>query len=144
MYKKYDFHLSQLKKYPDSFFGGGQGLNPGPCIYYALSLPTELCSDKISKFYVYCHERHFFAAVTVFRRDFYSLCKNGNVGYLYLFAVAFFSATDRFLKPCNLVSKTNKISEWFLNSINQYSSLHTYPKRLICLTIFNFKNYFKI
>jgi len=26
------------------FFGGVRGLNPGPCIYYALSLPTELSS----------------------------------------------------------------------------------------------------
>jgi len=24
------------------YFCGGRGLNPGPCIYYALSLPTEL------------------------------------------------------------------------------------------------------
>jgi hypothetical protein len=24
------------------FFCGGQDLNPGPCIYYALSIPTEL------------------------------------------------------------------------------------------------------
>jgi len=26
------------------FFCGGRGLNPGPCIYHALSLPTELSS----------------------------------------------------------------------------------------------------
>jgi len=26
------------------FFCGSQGLNPGPCIYYALSLQTELSS----------------------------------------------------------------------------------------------------
>jgi len=28
----------------DGFFGGGQGSNFRPCIYYALSLPTELSS----------------------------------------------------------------------------------------------------
>jgi len=27
-----------------SFFGGGRGFNPMPCIYYAFSLPTELSS----------------------------------------------------------------------------------------------------
>ena len=26
------------------FFGGGRDSNPGPCIYYALSIPTELSS----------------------------------------------------------------------------------------------------
>jgi hypothetical protein len=26
------------------FFCGGRYLNPGPCIFYALSVPTELCS----------------------------------------------------------------------------------------------------
>ena len=26
----------------DSFFGGGWGLNPGPCIYYALFIIIEL------------------------------------------------------------------------------------------------------
>ena len=26
------------------FFCGGRGLNPGHCIYYALSIPTELSS----------------------------------------------------------------------------------------------------
>jgi hypothetical protein len=26
------------------FFRGSRGLNPGPCIYYALSKPTELSS----------------------------------------------------------------------------------------------------
>jgi len=26
------------------FFGGGWGLNPGPCIYYALSISIELSS----------------------------------------------------------------------------------------------------
>jgi len=26
------------------FFGGGRGSNPRPCIYYALSIPTELSS----------------------------------------------------------------------------------------------------
>jgi len=26
------------------FFSVGRGLNPGPCIYYSLSIPTELSS----------------------------------------------------------------------------------------------------
>jgi len=30
------------------FFGGGRGLNPRPCIYYALSLPTELNSRGLN------------------------------------------------------------------------------------------------
>ena len=29
-----------------SFFCGGRGLNPGPCIFYALSLSTELNSRE--------------------------------------------------------------------------------------------------
>ena len=28
----------------DFYFCGGRGRNPGPCIYYALSLPTKLSS----------------------------------------------------------------------------------------------------
>jgi len=32
------------------FFGGGRGLNPEPCIYYVLFLPTELSSQG---FYLY-------------------------------------------------------------------------------------------
>lgn len=28
-----------------SFFGGGRDLNLGPCIFYALSQPTELSSQ---------------------------------------------------------------------------------------------------
>lgn len=31
------------------FFGGGRGLNSGPYIYYALSLPTELSSRERTK-----------------------------------------------------------------------------------------------
>jgi len=39
-----------LCKHPDpaaeyKFFGSGRGLNPGPCIFYALSQPTELSSQ---------------------------------------------------------------------------------------------------
>jgi hypothetical protein len=30
--------------WPRFFFGGGRGSNHGPCIYYALSIPTELSS----------------------------------------------------------------------------------------------------
>jgi len=30
--------------YNQGHFGGGWGLNPGPCIFYALSLSTELSS----------------------------------------------------------------------------------------------------
>jgi len=28
----------------EDLFGGGGGLSPGPCIFYALSIPTELIS----------------------------------------------------------------------------------------------------
>ena len=46
------------------FFCGGRGLNLGPCIYYALSLPTEWSSQgrlsgRVSKIYiweVFCKE----------------------------------------------------------------------------------------
>jgi hypothetical protein len=30
------------------FFFSGRGLNPGPCIYYALSIPTELSSRELN------------------------------------------------------------------------------------------------
>lgn len=30
------------------FFGGGRGSNPGPCIFYALSIPTELSSRGLN------------------------------------------------------------------------------------------------
>jgi len=33
-----------------SFFGGGRGSNLGPCIFYALSIPTELSSRRLSVF----------------------------------------------------------------------------------------------
>jgi ribonuclease HI len=33
-----------------AFFGGGRGLNPGPCIFYALSILTELCSRGLGTF----------------------------------------------------------------------------------------------
>jgi len=36
VYKYYIVHIICY------FFGGGRGLYPGPCIYYVLSLPTEL------------------------------------------------------------------------------------------------------
>jgi hypothetical protein len=36
--------LARLKEKDYVFFGSGQGLNPGPYIFYALSQPTELSS----------------------------------------------------------------------------------------------------
>ena len=35
-----------IKKETVEFFGGGRGLNLRPCIYYALSLPTQAHEDK--------------------------------------------------------------------------------------------------
>ena len=31
----------------ETFFCGGRGLNPCPCIYYSLSIPTELSSGGL-------------------------------------------------------------------------------------------------
>ena len=45
--------LQELISFLVFFFGVGRGLNPGPCIYYALSLPTELSS----------RERFFFSLI---------------------------------------------------------------------------------
>jgi len=36
------------------FFGAGRGLNPGPYIYYALSLPTELSLRGRGQLISYC------------------------------------------------------------------------------------------
>jgi len=39
--------LEYLKSKINNFFFGGRGSNPGPYMYYALSLPTELSSRKL-------------------------------------------------------------------------------------------------
>ena len=36
--------LNKLLEHSKNFFGGGQDLNPRPCIFYALFIPTELSS----------------------------------------------------------------------------------------------------
>jgi hypothetical protein len=41
---KYEILLSFLLYRSAAFFGGGRGSNPGPYIFYALSIPTELSS----------------------------------------------------------------------------------------------------
>jgi len=49
-YKSYRFHFLMRRTgflfyY---FFGSGRGLNPGPCIFYALFQPTDLSSRGLS------------------------------------------------------------------------------------------------
>jgi hypothetical protein len=44
---------------PFFFLGGGQGLNPGPCIYYALCIPTELSSRGHSMPFIYTSNNHW-------------------------------------------------------------------------------------
>jgi hypothetical protein len=47
-------HLSHIRcpfKFYTHFFFGGRGLNPAPCIYYALSLLTELSSRELTHGY---------------------------------------------------------------------------------------------
>jgi len=39
------------------FFGGGRGFNPGPCIFYALSILTELSSQRQKNIYVFSNEK---------------------------------------------------------------------------------------
>jgi len=51
-------YRNRNQSFPFSFsFGGGRGSNPGPCIFYVLSIPTKLSSRGQSfPFYVllYC------------------------------------------------------------------------------------------
>jgi len=39
--------LKKLNIKYHTFFFGGQGLNLGPCIFYALFIPTELNSQEL-------------------------------------------------------------------------------------------------
>jgi len=51
-FHRYALRTKKNNTYFYIYFGGGRGLNPGPCIYYALSLRTELSSRGHTYFYI--------------------------------------------------------------------------------------------
>ena len=52
LYKYYRSQILNLYSKVYVFFGGIRDSNPRPCIYYVLSLPTELSSRRHSTVYV--------------------------------------------------------------------------------------------
>jgi len=54
------------------FFGSGRGLNPGLCIFYALSQPTELSSRGQKKRHVFNKIKNIEIFIIVFN---FEICK---------------------------------------------------------------------